>query len=161
MLIRKTTAADVAAAAKIYEDARPYMRASGNHVQWTTAYPNGDTVLEDIERGIGYVCEDEGRVVAVFAFEVGREPDYDRIYGGEWLSDEPYAYIHRIAVGEHGRGIADFCFSYCFGVHPNLRIDTHEDNIPMQKVLRRAGFQRCGTVFVGEGKERIAFQKIK
>lgn len=161
MQIRKTTLADLDAAAKIYDDARVYMRESGNPNQWNTPYPNADTVRSDIERGIGYVCTDGDRVVAVFAFEVGRDPDYDIIFGGSWLSDGPYAYIHRIAVGEHGRGIADFCFAYCFGRHPNLRIDTHRDNIPMQKVLARNGFEKCGTVYVNGGKERIAFQKIK
>lgn len=161
MHIRKTTLADVEAATKIYDDARAYMRASGNMDQWNKGYPNDDTVREDIERGIGYVCEDEGRVVAVFAFDVGREPTYDRIYDGEWKRDGEYAYIHRIAVGEHGRGIVDFCFAYCFARYPNLRIDTHRDNIPMQKVLARAGFEYCGIIYLADGDERLAYQKVE
>ena len=102
----------------------------------------------------------EGEVVAVFAFAIGNEPTYKTIYEGEWLNDEPYAYIHRIAVKKHGMGIVDFCFSECFKMHRNLKIDTHRDNIPMQKVLLRGGFQLCGVIYLESGDERLAYQKI-
>jgi RimJ/RimL family protein N-acetyltransferase len=45
-------------------------------------------------------------------------------------------------------------------MHPNLKIDTHRDNIPMQKVLKRNGFSECGIIYIENGDERIAFQKI-
>ena len=45
-----------------------------------------------------------------------------------------------------------------------MRIDTHPGNIPMQKALKKAGFQQCGTIVLAEGSEkgdlRIAFEKI-
>ena len=49
---------------------------------------------------------------------------------------------------EIGKGIIDFCFSECFKIHSNLKIDTHRDNIPMQKVLLRNGFEYCGISFI-------------
>ena len=45
--------------------------------------------------------------------------------------------------------------------HSDVRIDTHEDNIPMQRALLRAGFERCGIIHIATGDERVAFQKCK
>ena len=160
MLIRKTTPADIMAIDEIYKSAKKFMREAGNANQWNSDYPNAESAVSDMESGIGYVCEDEGEVVAVFAFAIDNEPTYDKIYDGKWLSDSPYAYIHRIAVKKHGMGIVDFCFSECFKMHPNLKIDTHRDNIPMQKVLLRNGFRHCGIIYLGNGDERLAYQKI-
>lgn len=161
MHVRKTLPQDIEAIGEIYRQAKQFMRDNGNSTQWTEDYPSEKTALSDMQNGIGYVCEVCGEVVCVFAFAVDREPTYDKIYDGEWVSDEKYAYIHRIAVKKHGRGIVDFCFNECFKMHPNLKIDTHRDNIPMQKVLVRSGFQRCGVIYLEDGEERIAFQKIK
>ena len=163
MIIRKTTARDVAAAEKIYQDARVFMRKTGNPTQWNKEYPNRDSILSDIEGGVGYVCEEEGEILAVFMFSVGRDKTYDIIYDGAWLNDAPYAVIHRIAVADsaHGKGVAGFCFQECFARFPNLKIDTHRDNIPMQRALARAGFERCGIIHLENGEERVAFQKCR
>ena len=163
MIIRKTTANDVPAAEKIYNDARRFMRENRNPTQWWDSYPNRETVTKDIEDGVGYVCEEDGEVLAVFMFAEGPDPTYDVIYDGAWLNDEPYAVIHRIAVADsaHGRGVAGFCFAECFKRFPNLKIDTHEDNVPMQRALLRAGFEKCGIIHIMTGDERVAFQKCK
>ena len=161
MIIRKTTAADLAVAVQIYRDARVFMRENGNPTQWNREYPNRESILSDMDEGVGYVCEENGRVLAVFMFQVGRDETYDRIYGGAWLNAEPYAVIHRIAVASdaHGRGVAGFCFAECFKRFPNLKIDTHRDNLPMQRSLEKNGFLRCGIIHLANGDERIAFQK--
>jgi len=160
MQIRRSTLSDIAAIGEIYSAAKRFMRENGNPDQWSKNGPDENSALSDLERGIGYVCDDGGEIVAVFAFEIGREPTYDKIYEGEWLNGEPYAYMHRVAVKRHGQGIIDFCFSECFKLHPNLKIDTHRDNIPMQRVLKRCGFRECGIIYLENGDERLAFQKI-
>ena len=159
MLIRTSTESDIAAIAEIYSQAKKFMRDAGNKNQWDGEYPNGESAHQDIKDGIGYVCEDCGEVVAVFAFAAANEPTYDVIYDGAWLDGEPYAFIHRIAVKKHGMGIVDFCFSECFKTFSNLKIDTHKDNIPMQKVLLRNGFKYCGIIHLENGDERLAYQK--
>lgn len=161
MIFRKATVDDVNAASEIYDLARAYMKEAGNPDQWAGAYPSEADVLEGIEAGESFVVEDGGQIVATLQFRIGREPCYDRIYDGVWLSDAPYAVIHRIAVKHHGRGIADFCFEECFRRHPNLRIDTHRDNIPMQKKLLKMGFEYCGIIYLESGDERLAYQKLK
>ena len=42
---------------------------------------------------------------------------------------------------------------------PNLKIDTHRDNYPMQKSLKKNGFEYCGIIYLADGNERLAFQK--
>ena len=160
MLIRKTTAADVDAAAALYDSARAFMKESGNPNQWNGSYPNADNILVDIASGGSYVCEDDGEIVAVFYFCIGNDPTYDKIYEGEWKCGGEYAVIHRIAVKHHGRGIADFIYARCFDMHPNLRIDTHRDNVPMQRSLSKNGFEYCGIIYLANGDERLAFQKV-
>ena len=38
-----------------------------------------------------------------------------------------------------------------------MRIDTHEDNKPMQGALKKFGFRECGVIHLERGAERIAF----
>ena len=61
----------------------------------------------------------------------------------------------------HGRGIVDFCFNECFKISGNIKIDTHENNIPMKKCLLRNGFEYCGIIYLANGESRIAYQKTK
>ena len=159
MEIRKTELKDLKQIEEIYSAAKQFMRSTGNFKQWDKDYPNITSATADMERGIGYVCEHEGEVVAVFAFAVEEEPTYNEIYHGAWLNTEKYAYMHRVAVKKQGLGIANFCFQECYKMHPNLKIDTHEDNIPMQRALEKAGFVRCGIIRLVNGEERIAYQK--
>ena len=161
MLIRKATKNDVKEAGAIYDSAREYMRKAGNPYQWNDSYPSSLDVDADIADGSSYVCEDGGEIVGVFHFHIGTDKTYEKIYEGSWEGEEPYAVIHRIAVKYHGRGIADFCFAECFKLFPNIKIDTHKDNIPMQKSLMKNGFTKKGIVYLENGDERIAFQKTK
>ena len=70
--------------------------------------------------------------------------------------------IHRIAVSDEarGKGAAGFIFAGCYEKYPNIKIDTHRDNLPMQKALERAGFKYCGIIYLKNGEERLAYQKV-
>ena len=160
MQIRKTVEADLPIIGEIYENAKRFMRESGNPNQWNQGTPNAETAREDMERGIGYVAVDGDEIVAVFMFSLDTEPTYADIYEGAWLTDESYGVIHRIAVKEQGRGIIGFCIDECFARCQNLRIDTHRDNLPMQRALQKRGFQYCGIIYLENGDERLAYQKI-
>lgn len=159
MEIRKSTISDIDRIMEIYDEARTYMRENGNPHQWGGGYPYREIVIEDIEAGHSYVCIDEGSIAAVFCFFVGNDDSYNEIYDGGWLSDEDYAVIHRIAVSVHGKGVASFCIRWCLSQFGNIRIDTHEDNIPMQNLLGKLGFSYCGRIkCTYTGTERVAFQ---
>lgn len=159
MYIRKTADADIDSAVEIYSLAREFMRTTGNPNQWV-GRPDRDDVIKDIADGNGYVCVENDEVVGVFFFRIGVDKTYLKIENGEWLSDAPYAVIHRIAVKYHGRGIADFIYNEVFKMWQNVRIDTHRDNIPMQKSLTKNGFRYCGIIHLENGEERLAYQKL-
>ena len=160
MKIRLATQNDVKEIFAVYERARAFMRDNGNPTQWNDGKPNIDTAREDMDRGVGYVAEQDGEILAVFMFSVGEDETYRKIYEGEWLNAEPYAVIHRIAVKEQGRGLIGYCIDECFKICPNIRIDTHRNNIPMQKALLKRGFKYCGIIYLENGDERLAYQKI-
>ena len=75
-------------------------------------------------------------------------------------NDGAYRAVHRIAVAEgcHGKGVADICFDFALSFCGNVKIDTHRDNIPMQKALSKYGFRHCGTVYVRDRSPRLAFE---
>ncbi len=159
MNIRKATREDLSAILQIYEDARGYMRENGNPHQWGGGYPSAALVEQDINGGICHICEDGGELAGVFVCFVGEDPTYQTVYGGAWLNERPYAVIHRIAVAKHRRGVASACFDYGFLLCKNLKIDTHRDNLPMQRSLAKNGFLPCGIIHLANGEERIAYQK--
>lgn len=157
--IRPTKPEDMEKILAIYEDARKFMAATGNRSQWNGSYPGEQDVREDMEKGASYVCLENGEVAATFFFMIGEEPTYRVITEGSWLNDQPYGVVHRIAADGKGRGIASFCLNWCLKQCGNLRIDTHRNNLPMQKALKKNGFVPCGIIYVEDGTERIAFQK--
>lgn len=159
MKIRKARYEDLEALLEIYAGARAFMRENGNPDQWGDSYPSRELITNDIQEGCCYVCELQGEPVGVFYYKEGSDPTYASIYEGEWLNREPYAVIHRIAVAAHCRGVASFCFEHCYAICPNIRIDTHRNNLPMQRSLAKNGFTRCGIIYLEDGSERIAYQK--
>ena len=163
MEIRKATAEDFAAVRQIYSDAQDFMAQSGNPDQWGKKHPPEGLTRTDIENGDLFLCVDGDEILGVFFYREGDDPTYAEILGGQWLNDAPYAVIHRIAVSKNGRGrgVAKACFDYAFSRCQNLKIDTHRDNIPMQKALAKNGFKYCGIIHTHNGSERIAFQKTE
>lgn len=158
--IEKASLSDLDCAMALYDSARAFMRAAGNPHQWNGGYPSRELVKSDIENGNLYVCRKGDNPVAVFFFAIGDDPTYAKIDGGKWLTSGAYGVLHRIAVGLHGEGVAGKCFDFCLGKCESLRLDTHKDNIPMQKALARHGFAYCGVIYLANGDERIAFEKI-
>ncbi len=161
MQIRKATENDLSTVLQIYADARVYMRENGNPHQWAGAYPDADTLREDIALQRLYVCTGEKTIVGVFCYFFGEEPTYRHIYEGQWHNEKPYGVLHRIAVAAHRKGVASFCFDFCYAQCKNLKIDTHRDNIPMQKSLTKNGFELCGIIYLASGDERLAYQKCE
>ena len=149
-------------AIEIYTAARDFMRDNGNPCQWINGYPDENTVMRDIESGSLYALFEDEEMLAVFYFSLAPEPTYENI-DGAWLSDAPYGTIHRIAVakGAHGRGLAALCFDFCRGIMPHLRIDTHRDNLLMQRTLAKYGFTYCGIIHLANGSERMAYELLR
>ena len=112
--------------------------------------------------------EDEGEIIGTMAVLFAEDPNYAKIYDGAWkTTEEPYVAIHRVAVDENckGKGIAgammDAVEELCRerGVR-SIKNDTHKDNKSMQRMQAKNGFEYCGVIYLEDGAERVAFEKI-
>ena len=144
MEIRKTKPEELNILIRMYENARIFMASHGNPLQW------GNT----------YVCVEHDKIIATFYYKEGIDDTYVRIYEGQWLNEAPYGVVHRITSDGTIRGAASFCLNWAFNKCGNLKIDTHRDNIVMQHLLDKNGFKYCGVVYLENGSERIAYQKV-
>jgi hypothetical protein len=162
MQIRKTQEKDIKDILEIYHKAREYMRANNNFNQWDDDYPGLESLKEDMTKGVSYVLEnDDGEVLGTFAFIIGEDPYYGYIEEGSWTKDEPYGVIHRIASSGKVRNFTRICLDFCIKEIPYLRIDTHEDNLPMQGAIKAYGFEECGIIYVRGHSPRLAFDYYK
>ncbi|MDO5519916.1 MAG: GNAT family N-acetyltransferase [bacterium] len=158
MLIRKTTIEEIPMLMEIYSRARAFMKASGNETQWGDNYPALSLITADVEAGNSYVCLHKDKIVGTFYFAVENDTSYGQIYNGAWKNEKEYAVVHRVAVDQKGLGVASFCLNWAYEQYPNVKIDTHKNNIAMQKTLEKNGFAYCGEIKLADGSERIAYQ---
>ena len=80
---------------------------------------------------------------------------------GAWTCGDTYGVVHRVARDGSEKGIGAFCINWAFEKCGNLRIDTHGDNIVMQNLLKKLGFNHRGTIYVEEDNyPRLAFEKF-
>lgn len=161
--IRPARKEDLARCMEIYTAAQRFMVKAGNPNQWQVGFPTEEMIARDIEGHHLMVWTDENGVPqGSFAFLPGPEPDYAKIYEGEWHDNGHYRVVHRFATAQQGRGIGSAMMRWALehaekeGVA--LRVDTHKDNVPMQKLIRRCGFVFCGIIHLSRtGDERVAF----
>lgn len=162
MNVRLSLPEDIPTLLCLAQDARRKMREDGNALQWAGDYPAESDFLADINRDCSYVITDDSDIiVGTFAFIPGPDPTYARIYSGEWFdATQPYYVIHRIAGRRGASGVFEAMLSFCFSITYNIRIDTHRSNSIMRHLLQKHGFAYCGIIYLANGDERLAFQKI-
>ena len=149
-------------------EAQSYL-AVQNIEQWQNGYPNDEAILKDILNKESYVVKSEdSTLLATAMFTTRNEPTYKRIEG-QWITefDANYGVIHRMAVSEkyRGTGIAQFIFNRCEQILKHnriqsMRIDTHEDNLGMQALLKKLGYVFCGVIYLENSDKRLAFEKL-
>ena len=157
MTVRNARRKDFADILRIYARAREYMKQSGNPTQWGTAFPPETLIRDDIREKRNYVVETESGVHGVFAFIEGEDPTYARIEGA-WRSDAPYGTIHRIASDGEVKGVFVAAIAFCKTRTSHLRIDTHKNNATMRRAIEKAGFKKCGIIYIEDGSPRIAYE---
>ena len=160
IIIREGSLQDLDRVMEIYDQARSMMRRSGNRIQWVNGYPQRELIREDMLSGSFYVCVSlSGRMLGCFSLVCGPDPTYRVIEDGQWLSEEPYLVLHRLASDGSVHGLGAFCLNWCLERCSSLRVDTHADNAVMQHILEKEGFTRCGIIYVADGTPRIAYEK--
>ena len=167
---RRAEEADLPTILGIADEAKAFLASQGLD-QWQHGYPAEEDFRRDIERGDGWLFTADGNPAGYLCISRRSEAAYTAIEG-EWLSCAgPYLTIHRIMVSDayRGKGIAsemisladDFAHAYCCA---GVRIDTAPGNEPMRAMLRKNGFDTCGTIRlvggVDDGALRIALEKL-
>ena len=164
--IRPARKEDLARCMEIYAAAQRFMVKAGNPNQWQVGFPTEEMIARDIEgRHLMVWTDEDGVPQGAFAYLPGPEPDYAKIYEGMWQDNGHYRVVHRFATAQQGRGIGSAMMRWALehaekeGVA--LRVDTHKDNVPMQKLIRRCGFVFCGIIHLSRtGDERVAFTHV-
>ena len=159
---RKSAEQDIPTLLHLASQAKETMRQSGNRFQWVDGYPSDEVFERDIALGGSVLMHRDGQPVATFTCLPSPEPTYAEIYVGQWLDDEkPYLVIHRIAAAHGTHGVLAALVDYCFTLTDNIRIDTHRDNVIMRHLLPRLGFSYCGIIYLLNGAERLAYQRLR
>ena len=155
MQIRKAEMADFDQVMDILKDGRNQLAERGID-QWQGDYPNPDHVKEDIEHGYAYLAKSEdGETVGTLSIVPAPDTTYDQLDGAWQVETNDYVTIHRVAIhSDHtGHGYASKLyqavisyFTSGFNDVKSIRVDTHEDNLPMQHLIKKSGFKRVGTL---------------
>jgi GNAT superfamily N-acetyltransferase len=163
----KTKRKDLEPIMKIIGEAQVFL-ASHNIDQWQNGYPNEEAILRDITNNVSYIITSKDSIlIGTAMFSTKKEPTYKSIEG-EWItkSDSKYGVIHRMAVTNEFRkkGIAKFIFEQCEqqllqNNIMSMRIDTHEDNLVMQSLLKKLKYLYCGVIYLDNGDKRLAYEK--
>lgn len=161
---RPATADDIDGIMAIIAEAKEQMRREGKH-QWDDTYPVRHHIQTDIQRGSAYVMASADRLVAYGAVAFTGEPAYTEIEG-QWLTEQPYVVLHRLAVTEsikgHGIGALFMQETERLATAANIhsfKIDTNHDNTRMLRLLTKMGFTYCGTIHYQQGS-RMAYEKL-
>ena len=168
MDIRKANTNDVEALLSLFDEARATIANLGID-QWQNGYPSREVVDEDIAFSRSYVIEEDGKICGTFVLVEDGEPTYDRIWNGHWSTGDDsrdYVAIHRVAVAVcmRGRGVSTEIISFADSRRKelgrkSLRIDTHEGNVVMRRMLEKHGFELCGVIYLENGDPRVAYER--
>lgn len=151
-------------------DARKYLKASGS-TQWNgpLGYPSVNTLLDDINNNICFVCVRDGIICGVAAF-AGVEEEYNQKAAKWKTSGDKYTTIHRIAVIDsyRGKGVAKelllYAEEYAKSIgNISIRIDTHPKNEVVQGLVTKLGYEYCGEIIYSRipvEPTRLIYEKI-
>ena len=161
MRIRRATHKDLDQVMECYEAGIATMRANGNDRQWGNGYPSREIAGADVDAGqLIVAADDDGTIVGCMSFIPGPDPTYAVIEGGAWLDDGPYHVVHRIATRASGRGVGSTLMGWACNHTRCVRVDTHEVNVPMRRMLEGMGFSYCGVIHLENGDPRVAYQIV-
>lgn len=164
--LRKSTPTDLDAIMEIVAEAKALLKKDGSP-QWQDGHPNRELFAEDIKQGLNWVLVVGSEVAGTATLTTEPETDYETIQEGQWVGDNHYATIHRVAIASKFRGmhLSKMIFSNLLTAgrlmnFKDFRIDTHPVNLRMQKLATDFGFEKRGVVQVIDkiDPNRVAFE---
>ena len=164
MILRKANLTELPLIWSIIQQAIEQRKQDGSK-QWQNGYPNELVIEQDIANSQAFVLIENQKIIAYSALIFGIEPAYTEIEG-DWLTDDDYAIVHRVAVADSakGKGIATLLFkmieNLCIKNKVySIKVDTNYDNVPMLKILENLNYTYCGIVQF-TGGSRKAYEKV-
>ena len=160
MTIRKAFAADVPAAAAIYDAIHTAEEAGETTVGWVRGvYPTQATAAAALERGDLFVLEDKGEILGS---AIINQMQVDVYEGAAWLypaADREVMVLHTLTIAPraarhgYGRSFVSFYEEYAHAQGCRfLRMDTNERNVRARAMYAALGYSEIGiapTVFNG------------
>lgn len=147
----------------IVQSGRQKLKREGVN-QWQGKDPTEETIMEDILEGHTFIFKDDGNIVGTAVLAEGKDPTYAAI-DGAWRTDGEYLTIHRSVVTEKyagkgmGRRMMNRIKLYAASRNvDSIRVDTHEDNQVMRRLIEGSGLSYCGIITVADGTERVAYE---
>ena len=171
-MIRRAKESDALYIQEVLEDAKKLFKKDGSD-QWQDLdnYPNINTTLNDIRKEQMYIYEKGNIIVGCIVLSKEIEEAYKQIHNGNWLTNDMYYVIHRLAVRDnyYHQGIAKELIKYAIeitkkdNIH-SIKIDTKKENIRMLSLLKGIGFKEVGIIHLLRpdvlDKERVALEFI-
>lgn len=128
--------------------------------QWTGNYPAYENFYQDYTNKGLYVLVKDGLIIGSVSIFVENEVAYHEVV---WEKDKSLV-LHRIIVDPakqgqgYGKRLIEFALSMAKqGGFGSVKIDTHPDNLKMQKLLKSMNFSYRGYL---SSINRLAFEKV-
>jgi ribosomal protein S18 acetylase RimI-like enzyme len=157
-MIRHADIKDLDRLNQMAETIRNQMKESGLS-QWVGHYPNKDVFNDDLKKQGLYVFVDENKVIGSISILEENDPPYKAI---QWHRNHSLV-IHRLMVDpkHQKQGVGMALFEHAIALTQNkyqsLKVDTHPDNLKMQKLILKMGFEYMGYL---SSINRLAYELI-
>ena len=156
ILIRKATASDLNAIARLYDDLNDHLAAHVNYPGWRKgSYPLRQDAEEGLADGTLYVAELNGQIAGTVMYLRTQCEPYKTV---DWQLpfDVPVIALHILAVHPEyqGMGVGRALMNYAETLAREtgalaVRLDTHEYNAPACRLYESCGYSMRGLVDLG------------
>jgi GNAT superfamily N-acetyltransferase len=165
MILKYVTSDDMPNLMRIVRQAKEIMKHHHSG-QWQGSEPSEQTITHDIHQKQYYGLYVDNELVGGCAL-LPYEDDYHPLVSGQWLNTNPYMVIHRFVIDaeKHRQGFGLALLQsleevvQAHGIH-NIRVDTHELNKPMHRLLIKAGYIQCGQALLKQAGLRVVYHKM-
>ena len=154
MIIRKATAADVDAVAKIYDEIHEEIEKGTLVVGWEKGvYPVKSTAQNALEKDWLFVAEKDGEIVSAAIINQYQGPIYEEADWEFEAQEHEVMVLHTLVVSPSckqqgiGTQMVDFYEQYARKNNcPELRMDTNERNTVARKLYEKLGYKEVSIV---------------
>lgn len=151
--LTQVSAGEFARVAQFYRDAIAHTPEMERFGRWIYGlHPTDGMILEYIQSGAMFICEEKGEILCAFALTPSQGSDYHDIPWGLDLKDEQAAVVHLLCVNPNyqhqgvGRQTMELAIDLARQMGKQaLRLDALACNIPAHRLYASLGFQRRGT----------------